>query len=136
MRQSITLIVNALYYLESVGTDRTARPGRDTPPAVDAEWAKATPAKRRKLRSNLTRDGYAVVYLMGRELAGAGGPRTGSEMRAHWRRGHWRNQPHGPGRSEVKRIWLKPTLVGAAEAPPDMPGRIYMTGTSPDQKKR
>lgn len=31
---------------------------------------------------------------------------------AHWRRGHWRNQRHGPQNTLVKRIWLKPVYVG------------------------
>lgn len=32
------------------------------------------------------------------------------------RRGHWRNQPHGPGRSQRRRQWIKPHWVGNPEA--------------------
>ena len=42
--------------------------------------------------------------------AGAGG---GSSPRMHWRRGHWRDQPCGPGWRARKHIWLEPTLVNA-----------------------
>lgn len=40
------------------------------------------------------------------------GDGTGSSKRMHWRRGHYRLQPFGPGRSETKTIWLEPMLVG------------------------
>jgi hypothetical protein len=31
----------------------------------------------------------------------------------HWRRGHWRNQPHGPGRQMLRPTWIQPTLINA-----------------------
>jgi hypothetical protein len=36
--------------------------------------------------------------------------------RMHWRRGHFRQQPYGPQRSERRIIWLEPTLVSAQVA--------------------
>lgn len=36
---------------------------------------------------------------------------TGRHVTTHWRRGHWRRQPHGPGRTERKLIFIKPILV-------------------------
>lgn len=38
---------------------------------------------------------------------------TGREVSTHWRRGHWANQPHGPGRSLRKRVLRRPVLVRA-----------------------
>jgi hypothetical protein len=35
----------------------------------------------------------------------------------HIRRGHWRNQPHGPQRSLHQLRWIKPTYVGPKESP-------------------
>jgi hypothetical protein len=32
-------------------------------------------------------------------------------------RGHWRNQPHGPGRTERKRMWIQPYWKGPEDAP-------------------
>jgi hypothetical protein len=32
--------------------------------------------------------------------------------RLHWRRGHYRRQHYGMGRTEIKTIWIEPTLVG------------------------
>lgn len=48
--------------------------------------------------------------------------------KSYVRRGHWRRQPYGPGRSLRKRIWIKPTPVGAGPRlthiyeEPDEPG--------------
>lgn len=43
------------------------------------------------------------------------GPATGTHTspRMHWRRGHWRQQPFGAGRSQIRRIWIEPALVGS-----------------------
>jgi hypothetical protein len=40
-------------------------------------------------------------------------PRGGTHAspRMHWRRGHFTNQPHGPGKSLRKQLWIEPTLV-------------------------
>lgn len=31
----------------------------------------------------------------------------------HWRRGHWRNQPHGPGRQMQRLVWIRPCMINA-----------------------
>ena len=36
-----------------------------------------------------------------------------SSPRMHWRRGHWRHQPHGPQLTLRKDIWLEPMMVKA-----------------------
>ena len=38
---------------------------------------------------------------------------TGGPVRPHLRRGHIRNQPHGPGNSEVRRIFIQPMFINA-----------------------
>lgn len=50
-------------------------------------------------------------YRWQRERVDGGG--THASPRLHPRRGHWRHQPHGPGRKEKKVIWIKPMLIGA-----------------------
>jgi len=40
---------------------------------------------------------------------------THASPRMHWRRGHFRHQPFGPGRQERKVIWLEPMLVSAGD---------------------
>lgn len=39
-------------------------------------------------------------------------PGEQGHRRMHWRRGHFRQQPHGPNMSLRKTIWLEPCLVG------------------------
>lgn len=39
------------------------------------------------------------------------GVSTGKELSFHWRRGHWRMQPHGPLNSLRKQIFIAPVLV-------------------------
>jgi len=131
MQSAAELIVNALFYLESVGSRRPPTSGRDTPPELEAQWMQATPEKKRKLRSRLTREGYAVVYLMGQELVGGRRPGGSGSKSAHWRRGHWRWQPHGAGREQVKRIWIKPVMIHSDLSPTDPPGHLYVTGAPP-----
>ncbi len=43
----------------------------------------------------------------------ASGPHevTGRHVRPHWRKGHWRMQPHGPGNSLRKRLLIKSLMV-------------------------
>jgi hypothetical protein len=37
----------------------------------------------------------------------------GRDVRTHWRRGHFRMQPHGPAASQRKLIFIMPTIVHA-----------------------
>ena len=40
------------------------------------------------------------------------GNRSASTQRLHWRRGHIKSQPHGPGHSLRKVIWIRPYRAG------------------------
>jgi hypothetical protein len=44
---------------------------------------------------------------------GADGEVCDPKVRRHWRRGHFRNQPHGAGRSLRKSIWIRPYMAGS-----------------------
>lgn len=135
LRAGATLLVNSLFYLESLGGKAPdPSPGRDTPPSRAAKWLQSNPVQRNKQRSSLTADGYAIVRVVGQELAGtpAGGASVSAQRRSHWRRGHWRWQRHGAALAERKRIWIKPVMVGIENAAADeeVPGHIYMTSGS------
>jgi len=130
MHHCAALLFNALFYLESIEHHLPEpSPGRDTPPKQVALWL-GQPSRRHKLKSSLTADGYAVVRLVGGELdsPSSGAGQTGLSRRVHWRRGHWRMQPHGPQKSLRRRQWIKPILVGGAtDAGPDASyGHIYV----------
>ena len=44
---------------------------------------------------------------------GSDGEACDPKVRRHWRRGHFRNQPHGAGRSLRKSIWIRPYMAGS-----------------------
>lgn len=134
MKQAILLLVNALFYIESISNKKDAHPaiepGRDTPVETVVEWARSQPSRRAKLRSRMTADGYVVVRLLGKELHTNGGGKGSGTRRSHWRRGHWRQQRVGPQRAQVERRWIKPTMVNADQQQDDIPGHLYVTGRS------
>lgn len=130
LRAGVKLLVNALFYLESIRVHQPSpEPGRDTPPERVARWFQLPDRRRLKEQSALTADGYAVVRLVGREASEAEIGSGGSDVRAHWRRGHWRQQRHGVGLALFKRLWIKPVLVAAnREDSTSLPGHVYTTG--------
>ena len=51
--------------------------------------------------------------LEGKAAPSQGG--THASPRAHWRRGHFRNQRHGTGMAEIRILWIEPVFVNAPE---------------------
>lgn len=47
------------------------------------------------------------------------GLQRGALTQRHWVRGHWRQQPCGPGRTQIKPVYIKPHLRGPDHAPID-----------------
>lgn len=125
MRMAAPLVVNAMFYIESLGTEiGSVEPGRDTPPAEHGRWFQQ-PNRRHKLSSALTRDGYALVHMVGKEVAGFSAESRHGDVRTHWRRGHWRQQHHGPANSLLKRVWIRPLMVNPNKSPDEVTGHIY-----------
>lgn len=62
-------------------------------------------------------------YIVGSEslLRGDSAGHSHHDVSAHWRRGHFRLQPHGPQLSLRKVIFVAPTLVRADRLSPDAP---------------
>jgi hypothetical protein len=76
-----------------------AKPGkiRERPKAKPAELAPRWIGKTFvRPRANIARSG-----------SGSSSPKS-----AHWRRGHWRQQPIGKGRQLVRLVWIRPMFVG------------------------
>lgn len=61
-------------------------------------------------KPNFIGEHFRIQY----EHTGAQG--THRSPHAHWRRGCWRNQRHGPRNSLVKRIWIHPCFIGLKES--------------------
>jgi hypothetical protein len=60
---------------------------------------------------NIIGESYRIQKQASAHLSSNG---THASPRLHWRRGHWRNQPHGIGLTLRKNTWIEPTLVNAA----------------------
>lgn len=123
------LIVNILFYLESIGNKRRLVPGRDVPTDYTVRWEQSNPIQREKLKTRLMAEGYTPVYLLGSEFSSSKSGAHRGGRRTHWRRGHWRRQHHGQGNSLIKRKWIKPQLISAASAD-DLTGHIYVVGNT------
>jgi hypothetical protein len=123
-REALRLVVNCLCYLSSPSCEVTAR-------YPDSEISRAitqagTPLERARAKNRAVREGYTLIHFCGDSLEReAEIAPTGRELSAHWRRGHWRNQAIGPGRSEHKLIWIRPTLVRKDKADLGIPGHLY-----------
>jgi hypothetical protein len=134
---SLSLVLNALFYLEAYGADTEPSPSADAPLELTQKFERAVKSGKfkpvREARRALLTQGYTLVRLCGTAIAS---PRSPDEVdsalntfRAHWRRGHWRMQPCGPELSSLKRIWIRPVLVSKENATPIM-GHEYAVSSS------
>jgi len=123
-REALKLVVNCLCYLSSPSREVTARYPDS---AITQAIARAcTPLGRARAEKRAVRDGYTLIHFCGDSLErDVEATPTGRELSAHWRRGHWRNQAIGLGRSEHKLIWIRPTLVRKDKADLGIPGHLY-----------
>jgi hypothetical protein len=130
--EMLKLIVNSLAYLTAYPKDiETTWPER-TPASLLKELGKTDNRnEKRRIQSKLAALGFTPVHLCGRRLASelerqsaSAGPNR--HPAAHWRRGHWRRQPHGPQNSLRKLVWLMPTLVSPGKTAEVVPGHLYL----------
>lgn len=123
-RQALKLVVNCLCYLSSPSREVDDRyPQTELTRRITEA---PTPLERARARNRATREGYTLIHFCGDSLEHeTPSVPSGRELSAHWRRGHWRNQAIGQGRSEHKLIWIRPTLVRKDKAAEGIPGHKY-----------
>lgn len=127
----LRLVVNSLIYLTAYPKD------------IETTWPKTAPThllkelgntksrnEQARILSRLAAQGYTPVHLCGQSLVRelskqAQSPKADGAVAAHWRRGHWRRQPHGPQNALRKLVWLRPTLVNAGNPEDASTGHIY-----------
>lgn len=115
-RDALRLVLNSLAYLKVYPADEeTGWPERAPERMVQATRA-GTPREQARGLSKLWALGFLPVRRIGGKLQVPLLDSLHAGMRMHWRRGHWRNQPHGPQLSLRKLIWIAPVLVNADEA--------------------
>lgn len=71
-----------------------------------------------RLRNKLRKDSYKIpayryLKLSPRRVSGASQGGTHASPRAHWRRGHVREQACGTNWQDRKTIWVRPMLIGS-----------------------
>lgn len=125
--ETASLISNALFYLSEPEEDVTTKVEEGAPPDLANRAIHGKPNQKQQAKQSLTAEGYAVVKYCGALFPHpvADGDGSNEFTKSHWRRGHWRNQRHGPQLSNIKRIWIRPVLVKAEVGAPEM-GRVYV----------
>lgn len=129
-RRALALVVNALCYLNSTTreTEATLLPD-DSPASLLENWQSSKVSVRDRARAGLLELGFMPVVVCrgavsSRRADGNNGDGS-THIAAHWRRGHWRRQPHGQGRAFIKLIWVRPTLVAADQGVTNTQGHLY-----------
>ena len=120
----LKLVVNALLYLSIPDPDLTDILGNPTEPTRKNEELKKT-EEQITPKTNLDNK-LRHVKLVGYKITKRTDFKSGKKVRAHWRRGHWRNQKYGTVGNEIKRlIWIRPVVVGDGD---DLiTGKVYDT---------
>lgn len=126
-RRALALLVNGLCYMTAEPQDTHVRLPDDAPANLVADISQGTRGHRNRAKAQLLQRGFSFLHIIGGAISSStrqDGAGAGSEVLSHWRRGHWRRQPHGPARAEVRLVWIKPTLVRADRGDPQH-GHLY-----------
>ncbi len=135
--RALALIANTLCWLAMRGREESEERliwPDDAPSELVDMLSSPRPALRQNSRSELTKRGFSQIALC--DLAVSQPPRNSSThpsgigVAPHWRRGHWRRQPCGSDRTEIRLQWIKPTFVGDAARVGEAGGHIYHMNAS------
>lgn len=118
IKGSIPLLFNTLFYLTQRPENRINR-YPDSAPRGQVKKLHSESNKKvcSTIRDSLARKGYSEVTFIHDSEVSAPENTSPSDrnVRSHWRRGHWRNQPCGKSMAHRKWIWIKPVLVKREE---------------------
>ena len=107
--QAAAILANALCYLTAYPQDSQERWTAKAPPKLTQQTGEGSAAQKRSALSKLWALGHTRVQVLGEEFEHQA--QSGQGVAAHWRRGHWRRQAHGPSLSLRKLLWIRPTRV-------------------------
>jgi hypothetical protein len=116
-RAALRLVVNALCYVTAYPEDIKPVWPEGTPVSLREKADHGRGKEAMRAKSKLAALGYVPVHVCGQRLEDERkriGMANHGQVASHWRRGHWRNQAHGPERLLRKLIWVMPVLVGAS----------------------
>lgn len=130
-RRIISLIANILCFMTTKPDCGKPQWPTEAPRSLLKEFREASTDRRRHVASDKLADLglFSVRRLSFEASPPAASPQArsdapGIEMAPHWRRGHWRRQPHGPARLERRLVWIRPILVRADLGEAEK-GRVY-----------
>ena len=120
--QALQLVLNALAYKKGYSNDQKIEWPPEAPPKLVRQVSSESSRERARGESKLLELGFIPVTYVGRLFSNTVFRNDGQlHKKAHWRRGHWRNQFYGEARALRKLIWLQPTLVGQNQLAEDSP---------------
>jgi hypothetical protein len=130
-RAALQLVVNALCYVAAYPDDIDTVCPEGTPESLKQKLLHGKGKEQMRAKSKLAALGYVPVHICGKRIAeqrAVLGIRSSDPGRVatHWRRGHWRNQVHGPARSLRKLIWVMPVIVGSKHEDGPEDGHVYL----------
>lgn len=122
VREALAIVANSLCLLSAQPDDLLVEDGWDGA-SSEEELSLETGSKkaRQRAKAELLERGALPVRRISLKLDQSAGrsdygeaSETGGTVRTHWRRGHWRRQPTGAGRQEIRLLWIRPVLVSPA----------------------
>jgi hypothetical protein len=128
IHHTVNLVVNCLLYLTLKDNDIQQKFSADLPIHLKSKLEKATTKRKKELALiEIQQNGFTKIKLVGGRLNPiANFTGSGSQVSAHWRRGHWRNQKIGQHHQQIKLIWIMPTIVGKDNGMPQK-GHLYIS---------
>lgn len=125
-REALKLVMNGVCFITAYPDDIEARRPEETPPELLEQAETGRTARLRKEAAHkLDYHGYVPIRFCGGAAERTAGFPTGREVSPHWRRGHWRHQPHGVGRALRKLVWIMPVVVRKDRGEPTG-GHVYL----------
>ena len=130
-KAALQLVVNALCYVAAYPDDIDTVWPEGTPEALKQKALNGKGKEQMRATSKLAALGYVPVHICGKQVTeqrsihGIHSQEHG-HISTHWRRGHWRNQVHGPARSLRKLIWVMPVIVGTKSNEEPETGHLYL----------
>lgn len=126
--EQVALALNVVAYVENVGAERASNGAQRERAQREADRRRGAKAQRAAERAAATPVVTTVRIGAGYEPArGVVGAGEGATRRAHWVRGHWRQQPHGPRSAPSTRArWIEPHQRCRGSAAGEVQGRTYL----------
>jgi len=131
---AMNLVMNSLCYLTAYQSDIETEWPEEAPESLTrkAESGK-TEKERKRAESKLLPLGFTKIRfcrVMTNSDQASGRNEEIKPVRAHWRRGHWRNQPVGPKDNKAHQLkWIRPTYVGKGDSSA-ISGHLYSVNPS------